>query len=220
MIYLEGHPKFQEEHLTEFNELWSDFVNGEGKKLDKMLKKEDQKNYDTNFLNTPWTEMYLRDRRPLSMNFNPTVVLTDAGQVYPNRPDQMHRAAQLVWATAKFHLTLQDEYLEPDVFHLKQKPTKNRKLLAKFLPNTRITVKSKGIENQALRYLPYVMNNSFPLDMSQYGNLLFSTRIPEYGSTIRKHQYFSVHANNVCKTIFLEPLVKTCCKSSVIVSSQ
>ena len=40
-------------------------------------------------------------------------------------------------------------------------------------------VKSKGIENQSLRYLPYAMNNSFPLDMGQFGNVLFSTRIPQ-----------------------------------------
>ena len=51
----------------------------------------------------------------------------------------------------KYHITLRDELMHPDVFHLKSKPTKNRTLLTKYLPNTRITVKSKGIENQSLR---------------------------------------------------------------------
>ena len=86
---------------------------------------------------------YFRDRRPILMNYNPTVVLTDAGQKGVNRPDQFRRAAQIAWATAKFHMTLRDEHLEPEVFHLKQKPTRNTKLLTKFLPNWRISVKSK-----------------------------------------------------------------------------
>ena len=41
-------------------------------------------------------------------------------------------------------MTLRDEHLEPEVFHLKQKPTKNTKLMAKFLPNWRVSVKSKA----------------------------------------------------------------------------
>jgi len=178
---LEGNPSFQTQHVEEFNDLWSDFVATKGKELDKLLKDEDNKHHETNFVNAPWTDKYLRDRSPILINYNPTVVLTDAGQLGDRRPDQVRRAAQIIWATAKFHMTLRDEYLEPEVFHLKQKPSKNRKLLAKYLPNKRITIKSKGIDHQAMRYLPYAMNMSFPLDMSQYGNLLFSTRIPEIG---------------------------------------
>lgn len=174
-----GHPQFQSQQIEEFTKLWDDFVVSDGKKLDKLLKDEDTKNSDTNFVNEPWTQMYLNDRRPLPMNYNPTVVLTDAGQEGARRPDQVRRGAQIIWSTAKFHLTLRDELLKPDCAHLKQEPSKNAKILAKYLPNTRVTMKSKGIENQSLRYLPYVMNNSFPLDMSQYKNLLFSTRIPE-----------------------------------------
>ena len=98
-IYLsEGNPKFQQADIEEFNDLWSDFVKNEGKRLDKLLKDQDTKNSDTNFVNEPWTDMYLRyinlnfhfccqlvkgffrDRRPILMNYNPTVVLTDAGQ--------------------------------------------------------------------------------------------------------------------------------------------
>ena len=111
------------------------------------------------------------------VNYNPTVVLTDAGQE-ANRPNQLQRGTQIIYTAAKYHLTLTDELMHPDVFHLKQKPSKNRTLLTKWLPNTRVSVKSKGIDNQAMRYLPYAMNNSFPLDMGQFGNVLFSTRIP------------------------------------------
>ena len=75
-----GHPQFQSQQIEEFTKLWDDFVVSDGKKLDKLLKDEDTKNSDTNFVNEPWTQMYLNDRRPLPMNYNPTVVLTDAGQ--------------------------------------------------------------------------------------------------------------------------------------------
>ena len=79
---LEGHPKFTAEKIANFEKLWDDFLASDGPKLDGMLRADDEKNFkNSNFLNAPWTEMYLRDRRPLPMNYNPTVVLTDAGQV-------------------------------------------------------------------------------------------------------------------------------------------
>ena len=79
---LEGHPKFTAEKIANFEKLWADFVASEGPKLDQLLRDDDERNFkNSNFLNKPWTEMYLRDRRPLPMNYNPTVVLTDAGQV-------------------------------------------------------------------------------------------------------------------------------------------
>jgi len=80
---LEGHPKFTSEKIANFEKLWDDFLASDGPKLDGMLRDDDEKNFkNSNFLNAPWTEMYLRDRRPLPMNYNPTVVLTDAGQVF------------------------------------------------------------------------------------------------------------------------------------------
>ena len=74
--------------------------------------------------------------------------------------------------------------LHQDVFHLKQKPSKSTTLLTKYLPNIRVSLKSKGIENQALRYLPYAMNNAFPIDMTQFENLFHSTRIPCRGKDV------------------------------------
>ena len=73
------------------------------------------------------------------VNYNPTVVLTDAGQE-ANRPNYLQRGTQIIYTAARYHLTLKDELMHPDVFHLKQKPSKNQTLLTKFLPNTRISV--------------------------------------------------------------------------------
>ena len=49
--------------------------------------RKDNRNSHTNFVNEPWTIQYLKDRRALPVNFNPTVVLTDAKQEF-NRPTQ------------------------------------------------------------------------------------------------------------------------------------
>ena len=111
---------------------------------------KDNRNSHTNFVNEPWTIQYLKDRRALPVNFNPTVVLTDAKQEF-NRPTQLQRGVQIIYCAAKYHLTLRDELMHPDVFHLKQKPSKNTTLMTKYLPNIRVSLKSKGIENQAMR---------------------------------------------------------------------
>ena len=111
---------------------------------------QDNRNSHTNFVNEPWTIQYLKDRRALPVNFNPTVVLTDAKQEF-NRPTQLQRGVQIIYTAAKYHLTLRDELMHPDVFHLKQKPSKNTTLMTKYLPNIRVSLKSKGIENQAMR---------------------------------------------------------------------
>jgi len=50
---------------------------------------------------------------------------------------------------------------------MKGKPSPKADFLARWLPSTRVSWKSKGIENQSLKYLPYAMNMSFPIDMSQ-----------------------------------------------------
>ena len=37
-----------------------------------------------------------------------------------------------------------------------------------------------------MRYLPYANESAYPLDMSQIGNLFYSTRIPQFRVTIGK----------------------------------
>ena len=64
---------------------------------------------------------------------------------------KLQRGAQIIYCAAKYHLTLRDELMHPDVFHLKQKPSKNTTLMTKYLPNIRVSLKSKGIENQSMR---------------------------------------------------------------------
>lgn len=158
---------------SHFNQRFSD-----GQKLDKFLRESDAKQLDTNYVNKPWTEMYLADRRPLPFNYNPGVAICDVTGP-DDRPNQLVRAAQVIWATTKYHLTMKDGYMEPELANFGGPPTTKMNFLSRALPNIRI---SKGkIQNQSLKYLPYAQNNAFPLDMAQYPDLLFTTRIPQKG---------------------------------------
>ena len=79
------------------------------------------------------------DRVPLLMNYNPTIALNT-----PNlNLSQSQQTAFMLICVAKYHCTLRDELLEPEVIRLGKR--------------------------------------EIPLDMGQYRNLLYSTRIPKKG---------------------------------------
>jgi len=120
--------------------------------------------------------MYLKDRRALPINYNPVIVWKEHPNPALNTQDM--RAAQICWAAAKYFKTLDDGHLEPEVFHMKNPPEEKMVKLSKLLPKWRISVKKWGIDQQAMRYLPFAANNSYPLDMTQISNLFYSTRIP------------------------------------------
>ena len=137
---LKGHPKFTDESLSKLESLWNDFSQNAGRRLDEIVREDDRQHPETSYINSPWKEMYLSDRRSLMMNYNPSIQLNTLGLPYL---DQLRTATGIIIALARFHLTLRDGYLEPD-----------------------------GLQ----------MGDKFiPLDMSQFKNLLCSTRIPRTG---------------------------------------
>ena len=66
------------------------------------------------------------------------------------------------------------------------KKSKTTQYAVRILPNARISSKKLKIDNQSLRFIPYAAKMAFPLDMSQFGNLFNSTRIPAPGEDIIK----------------------------------
>lgn len=181
---LEGHPNVSSEDIERVRAQVQEFRDGIGSKLHSDLKAMDTKNSNTSFYYADWTNMYLSDRRPLPVNYNP--VLHWKNLPNPALNEQSIRAAQYCWAAAKYYLTLRDGHLKPEVFYLKDEPSETSVKLAKWLPKFRISIKSKGIDNLALRYLPYASASAYPLDMTQISNLLYSTRIPTEGKDIIK----------------------------------
>lgn len=55
----------------------SRFLSNEGMSLHKQLRDEDAKNKHTSYISEPWFDMYLRDRVPLPINYNPLLVFVD-----------------------------------------------------------------------------------------------------------------------------------------------
>ena len=111
-------------------------------------------------------DMYLRDRVPLPLNYNPLLVMkSDTRSQYQH---QTVRAANLVISSLRFWRSLQAGVLEPEVFHLNPKKTDNDKYR-----------KWMRIAPQFIATYASYAFKAFPLDMSQYERLFGTSRIPE-----------------------------------------
>lgn len=111
--------------------------------------------------------MYLRDRVPLPLNYNPLLVMKNDSR--PQYQHQTVRAANLIISSLRFWRSLQDGILEPEVFHLNPKKTDNE--------NYRRWMR---IAPQIIATYASYAFKAFPLDMSQYERLFGTSRIPEF----------------------------------------
>lgn len=130
---------------------------GTGPLLQKFLLDYDRANKHTNYVSQPWFEMYLRDRKPLPINYNPALVMKLDAR--PEYNDQLTRASNLVVTSLRFMRSLREEVLEPEVFHLNPKKSdtaRYRKILSR-TPGMVATLVSWAFK-------------AFPLDMSQVRN--------------------------------------------------
>ena len=152
---------------AEAKALADDFGATLGPQLQEALVARDKSRYSS-FISEPWFELYLKDTQSLLLNYNPQLTFKD--EEVPERATQVGRAARLVHAATTFQRTLERGLLEPDVFHT--------------APNRSQT----SLFNEVVRLLPQSVSfygaaacGAYPLDMSQYGNLFRSTRIPRAG---------------------------------------
>ncbi len=143
------------------------FGKGEGVALQAELVELDKKAY-TSFYNKMWFEMYLEGRDGLAINVNPQVTWKDDPVASKN--EQAVRAADLIASSLRFYRTLQDEKMTPEIFHTEPAKSKTNlyELACRFSPR------------KVAFYTSYLFG-AYPLDMSQYGNLFSSTRIPLKG---------------------------------------
>ena len=155
------------EEYAEAEKLAAEFAAGEGVALHELLDARDKSKYSS-FISEPWFDLYLKDQRPLLLNHNPQLTFKDeegAGRSGPGA--QTGRAARLLHAAATFMRTLESQSLEPDVFHTKPERSKTRAFeeVVRLLP--------RGVS-----FYGAAVCGAYPLDMSQYANLLRSTRLP------------------------------------------
>ncbi|CAH1393922.1 unnamed protein product [Nezara viridula] len=145
-----------------------DFELNAGIGLQKELKELDSKNKHTSYISAPWFEMYLKDRRPLPINYNPFLVFIDDPKIEYN--DQLIRSSNLLISSLRFMRSLRNNYLEPEVYHLnaKKSDTEFFRTITRALP-------------PSVSWYGAYLFKAFPLDMSQYKNLFNTSRIPDYG---------------------------------------
>ncbi|XP_077292463.1 carnitine palmitoyltransferase 2 [Arctopsyche grandis] len=158
----------------------SSFANGAGLELDKNLRKIDKQNKHTSYISKMWFDMYLKDRIPLPINYNPLIVFNNDPK--PEFNNQVIRAANMLISSVRFMLSLRDGILAPEVFHLdpKKSDTNTFRKVTKFLP-------------PSLSWYGAYAFKAYPLDMSQYMGLFGSSRIPETGKDRLVNDYKSKH---------------------------
>lgn len=95
------------------------FVNNEGKVLQEKLIAKDKANKHTSYISDYWFDLYLRDRKPLPINYNPLLVFQN--DTRPPYNNQLIRSTNLLISAVRFMQSQRAEILEPAVFHMNPK---------------------------------------------------------------------------------------------------
>ncbi|XP_063985570.1 carnitine O-palmitoyltransferase 2, mitochondrial-like isoform X2 [Diachasmimorpha longicaudata] len=142
------------------------FQSKEGPQLQKKLLEMDSSNKHTSYISEPWFDMYLRDRKPLPINYNPFMIMVQEDNASYNEP--LVKITNLLISSARFMNSLRAGILKPEVYHMnpKKSDTPFFQTITGLLPSTLAT------------YGAYLFK-AFPLDMSQFPYLFGTTRIPE-----------------------------------------
>uniref|UniRef100_A0A182MZ77 Choline/carnitine acyltransferase domain-containing protein n=1 Tax=Anopheles dirus TaxID=7168 RepID=A0A182MZ77_9DIPT len=161
-------PLLAPEAFQRTTEAVKQFSETDGPKLQTLLKEFDGKNKHTSYISEPWFDMYLRDRVPLPLNYNPLLMMNPDPR--PEYNDQLLRTTNLVVSSLRFMRSLRAKTLEPEVFHMNpaKSDTNMFRTVTSLMPSLIST------------YVAYTFK-AFPLDMSQYQGLFGGTRIPELG---------------------------------------
>ncbi|KAK2579173.1 hypothetical protein KPH14_002697 [Odynerus spinipes] len=159
-------PLVTQDKLSYIESLVTQFLNEDGPKLQKILVQKDTKNRHTSYISEPWFDMYLRDRKPLPINYNPLLVFAQETDSRYN--DQLVKSTNLVISSLRFMKSLREEILEPEVYHMN--PIKS---------DTKLFRKVTGFLPSSISWYGAYLFKAYPLDMSQYPYLFNTTRIPQ-----------------------------------------
>ncbi|VDN42886.1 unnamed protein product [Gongylonema pulchrum] len=78
------------EKLGSLKALVNDFATHEGPELQRELVLHDQRNLQTSFISEPWFDVYLSDRAPCPVNYNPFMVYAPDPQKEYNDQVKFH----------------------------------------------------------------------------------------------------------------------------------
>lgn len=145
-----------------------EFRHGVGMELHAQLKQHDEANKHTSYISQPWFDMYLADRVPLPLNYNPLVAVKSDPR--PEYQQQVVRATNMIISSLRFWRSLQANKLEPEVYHMNAKKT-----------DTAAYRRWMAVAPKAFATYASYAFKAFPLDMSQYHRLFGTARIPRLG---------------------------------------
>lgn len=132
------------------------FRTGPGQNLQKLLLDHDKANRHTSYISEPWFDMYLKDRRPLPVNYNPVLIMKPDEKNGTGYNEQLIRAGNLIISTLRFMRSLREDKLEPEVFHMNPKKS-----------DTPFYRRTMTLAPQAISTFVSYVFKAFPLDMSQ-----------------------------------------------------
>ncbi|CUG92941.1 carnitine O-palmitoyltransferase II, putative [Bodo saltans] len=146
----------------------ADFQQGLGKELHDTLVKTDKANQHTSYISGDWFDLYLSDRQPLPLNYNPSLITRND----PDKADHITRATFWIASSVRFYKAYIENTLKPEVFYFGSK--KHYCRAPWFQKTVSLTPKKFSAKVMAIGS----QFHAFPLDMSQNDNLFNSTRIP------------------------------------------
>lgn len=127
---------------------------GSGPKLQELLQAYDAANKHTSYISKPWFDMYLSDRKPLPLNYNPALIMKLDEK--PEYNEHLTRTTNLIVSSLRFMRSLREELLEPEVFHMNAQKSD--------------TSRYRWVINKSpimfATFVSYAFK-AFPLDMSQ-----------------------------------------------------
>ncbi|XP_047986179.1 carnitine O-palmitoyltransferase 2, mitochondrial [Leguminivora glycinivorella] len=158
-------PLLSDDQFSAATSRTKNFVNNEGKSLQEKLVAKDKANKHTSYISDYWFDIYLRDRKPLPINYNPLIVFQN--DTRPEYNNQLIRSTNLLISAVRFMESLKAQILEPEVFHMNPKKS-----------NTPLFRTVTGLLPEAVSWYGAYLFKVFPLDMSQFPGLFGATRIP------------------------------------------
>lgn len=131
-----------------------------------MIKEKDKVNKHTSYISEPWFSMYLKDRNPVPVNYNPLLLMKHDPR--PEYNDQAIRTANIIISSMRFMKSLNNEILVPEIFHMDPSKTDTEAFRSKIMK----------FPSFIATYVAYYYK-AYPLDMVQYSGVFGATRIPK-----------------------------------------
>ncbi|KAH9600540.1 Choline/carnitine acyltransferase domain [Trypanosoma melophagium] len=198
-------PLVSPKQFDETEKIVKGFEACEGAKLQDELVRTDKANKHTSYISADWFDLYLSDRTPLPINYNPCLITRRD----TDKTDMLTRATFWITSSVAFYRMYLENKLKPEVFYF---GTKDHYCRSDWFQRT-VALSPESISAKVMA----IGSNFYalPLDMSQYGNLMNSTRVPgalkdelkSIGFTPhiivqhRGHQYVVTVADSECRPL-------------------